>query len=256
MSAEQATVGLVLHTRAYGESDRIVTLLTEHFGKLSGIAKGARNSRRRFAGTLEPFVQVRVIFRQRSETTLAFLERCEFLNVFTTFTEDLEVYAAGTYVLELADRMVFGREAGGEVFRLVLRTFELLDAATPPEPLLRAFELHLLTLTGYAPAFDRCRGCGGPTSIGPVYLAIERGGLVCRSCIQPGEPVRPISTATAAVCHRLARGRLDEAAQLPGESLEEASRVAEHLLAQVLTAPLRSRRFLERIRVDSHDGLR
>jgi DNA repair protein RecO (recombination protein O) len=256
VSTEHTTAGLVLHTRAFGESDRIVTLLTEHFGKLAGIAKGARNSRRRFAGTLEPFVQVRVVFRQRSETTLAFLERCEFLNVFARFTEDLGLFGAGSYVLELTDRMVLGREAGPNVFRLVRQVFELLDGGTPPDPVLRAFELHLLAITGYAPAFDRCRGCGAPTSIGPIYLAIERGGIVCRTCGQTGEPVRPIATATAAACDRLARGRLDEANRLPGESLLEAGRVAEHLLAQVLTAPLKTRAFLERMRVDSRDGLR
>lgn len=256
MSVEQATAGLVLHARAYGESDRIVTLLTEHFGKLSGIAKGARNSRRRFAGTLEPFVQVRVVFRQRSETSLAFLERCEFLNVFKRFTEDLAIYGAGSYVLELTDRMVLGREAGREVFRLVLRVFELLDRGAPADPLLRAFELHLLTLTGYAPAFDHCRGCDTPTSAARVYLATERGGILCDRCCRTGEPVRPISTATAAACQRLALGSLDEAAQLPGESLVEAGRVIEHLLAQVLTAPLKTRGFLERLRVDSRDALR
>src|SRR5207247_7539818 len=79
---ELATSALVLRTRPYGESDRIVTLLTEQHGKLTGIAKGAKNSRRRFAGTLEPFVRIRAVFRQRTGTELAFLLRCEFLGVW------------------------------------------------------------------------------------------------------------------------------------------------------------------------------
>ena len=65
MPVEVATPGFVLHARPYGESDRIVTFITEKHGKLTGIAKGARNSRRRFGGTLEPFVHVRVVFQQR-----------------------------------------------------------------------------------------------------------------------------------------------------------------------------------------------
>jgi DNA repair protein RecO len=40
---ELSTPAFVLHARAYGESDRIVTLLTEQHGKLAGIAKGAKN---------------------------------------------------------------------------------------------------------------------------------------------------------------------------------------------------------------------
>ncbi|HJQ98647.1 MAG TPA: DNA repair protein RecO, partial [Candidatus Polarisedimenticolaceae bacterium] len=118
MHREIATPAFVLRTRAYGESDRIVTFITEEHGKLAGIAKGARNSRRRFAGTLEPFVRVRVVFRQRPTSDLAFLLRCELLGVWRGFTRDLDRFAAGAYVLDLTDRMVFGRESGREVYAL------------------------------------------------------------------------------------------------------------------------------------------
>src|ERR1700756_3888015 len=109
---EFSTSALVLRTRPFGESDRIVTLITEQHGKLTGIAKGAKNSRRRFAGTLEPFVRIRVVFRQRPTSDLAFLLRCELIEVLRQFTRDLDRFAAGSYVLELTDRMVLGRESG------------------------------------------------------------------------------------------------------------------------------------------------
>src|SRR5262249_39097517 len=154
---EIATPAFVLRTRPYGESDRIATFITEHHGKVTGIAKGAKNSRRRFAGTLEPFVHVRAVFRQRSTTDLVFLMRCELLGTFRTFTRDLDRFAAGSYVLELTDRMVFGRESGHEVYHLVEDALRLLDGQALCDPVLRAFELHLLAASGYAPALDRCR---------------------------------------------------------------------------------------------------
>src|SRR6185369_2515779 len=116
---ELATPALVLRTRPYGESDRIVTLITEQHGKLTGIAKGAKNSRRRFGGTLEPFVLIRAVFRQRSSSDLVFLLRCELIGTLRAFTRDLDRFAAGSYVLELTDRMVVGRESGKEVYTLV-----------------------------------------------------------------------------------------------------------------------------------------
>src|SRR5689334_18160524 len=87
---EVATPALVLRTRPYGESDRIVTLLTEQHGKVTGIAKGAKNSRRRFAGTLEPFVRIVAVFQHRSTSDLVFLLRCELLGVWRAFTRDLD----------------------------------------------------------------------------------------------------------------------------------------------------------------------
>ncbi|MBW2672896.1 MAG: DNA repair protein RecO, partial [Deltaproteobacteria bacterium] len=49
------TPAFVLHFLNYGEADRIVTLFTREFGKLKGIAKGARRSKKRFANAIEPF---------------------------------------------------------------------------------------------------------------------------------------------------------------------------------------------------------
>jgi len=255
---EIATEAFVLRARPYGESDRIVTLITETQGKLTGIAKGAKNSRRRFAGTLEPFVHIRTVFRQRPSSDLAFLVRCEFLGVFRRFTSDLERFAAGSYVLELTDRMVFGRESGRDVYRLVAEVLALLDAGMAIEPLLRAFELHLLAASGYAPALDRCRMCGTPVARAEtIYLAVERGGLLCRPCVPAGEAVRPIAPATATELARLAADPLARAAAGASvRTLVEAATVAEHLLAAVTSGPLRSRDFLARARVESPGALR
>ncbi|MCP6756869.1 DNA repair protein RecO, partial [Klebsiella pneumoniae] len=76
-----------LRWRAYGESDKIATFLTAEFGKLTGIAKGAKNSRRRFANSLEPLARVRVHFRQKPTATMAFLESCELLGSTAAFSD-------------------------------------------------------------------------------------------------------------------------------------------------------------------------
>jgi DNA repair protein RecO (recombination protein O) len=49
------TTGFVLRCLNYGESDLIVTFYSSDFGKLKGIAKGAKRSKKRFANVFEPF---------------------------------------------------------------------------------------------------------------------------------------------------------------------------------------------------------
>src|ERR1700675_2473168 len=51
----QSHEAIVLRSRPYGESDKIVSFLTADAGKLTGIAKGAKNSRGGFANSLHPF---------------------------------------------------------------------------------------------------------------------------------------------------------------------------------------------------------
>lgn len=251
MPIEITTPAYVLRTRPYGDLDVIATLLTESHGKVTGIAKAAKHSRRRFGGTLQPFVHVRAAFRQRPHADLVFLVRCELVEALGRYATDVDLFAAGSYVLDLVDHMTIGRESGHETYRLLHEALGLLHRGAPPEPLLRAFELHLLAASGWAPALDRCRGCGADLGGGDTaFLVVERGGLTCRRCVPVGEVVRPVAPATARLLARLATRPLDgatEAVPIPSE----ARMIAEHLLAAVATGPVRSRAFLARSRVDS-----
>ena len=48
------TEGIVLKYRNHGEADRIITLFTKHYGKITVIAKGVRKITSRRGGSLEP----------------------------------------------------------------------------------------------------------------------------------------------------------------------------------------------------------
>lgn len=253
MPVEIATPAFVLRTRPYGESDLIVTFITEQHGKLTGIGKGAKNSKRRFPGTLQPFLHVRIVFTQRPTSDLAFLLRCELIEALRGLTTDVDRFAAGSYVLDLTDRMVIGRESGAEVYTLVRDALGLLATGAPLDPLLRALEMHLLYASGWAPVFDRCRGCGAPADT-VLFLSVERGGLLCRRCVPVDQPVRPVGAETAALLTRIAAEPLAQARA--GRGLEEAARVTEELLTAVTSGPVRSRAFLARARVDSPTPLR
>ena len=61
------TWAIDIKTLDYGESDRIVTFYTSDFGKVKGIAKGAKRSKRRFSNALEVFTLSRLIFFDKKE---------------------------------------------------------------------------------------------------------------------------------------------------------------------------------------------
>jgi DNA repair protein RecO (recombination protein O) len=65
MRPSYATPAIVLRTRPFGESDKIVSFLTERFGKVTGIAKGALRSRKRFVNSLEPLAIINLRFQDR-----------------------------------------------------------------------------------------------------------------------------------------------------------------------------------------------
>src|SRR5438128_6630844 len=67
------TDALILRTYRLGESDRIVVFLTRDRGKKGGVAKNARQSRRRFGGALEPMTCGRVSYLERERRDLVAL---------------------------------------------------------------------------------------------------------------------------------------------------------------------------------------
>jgi DNA repair protein RecO (recombination protein O) len=243
------TPAFVLRTHAYGESDRIVTFITEDFGKVSGIAKGAMRSRRRFVNTLEPFVKVRLTFRARPRSDLAFVERCDILDVFLQFGSDLDRFACGSYVLELTDKMVMGREPGAEIFHLVETTLSALDAHGPSPSIIRAFELHMLGLAGYRPTLGVCCACGTTADrLRSALLVPSRGGAMCGQC-HPivGDP-NELAGATLAVLADLQEHPIDAAVTRTITHAAAAEGALETLISHVINRPLRSRAILSALR--------
>src|SRR3974377_2076186 len=68
---------LILRTYKLGESDRIVVFLTRDRGKKRGVARNARQSRRRFGGALEPLTHGRVGYLEHEGRELVHLQYVE-----------------------------------------------------------------------------------------------------------------------------------------------------------------------------------
>jgi DNA repair protein RecO (recombination protein O) len=97
-----ATEALILRTYKLGESDRIVVFLTRDRGKKRGVAKNARQSRRRFGGALEPLTYGRVGYVERERRDLVRLEYVEPLRS-PLAAADGEALGYVSYFAELLD---------------------------------------------------------------------------------------------------------------------------------------------------------
>ena len=73
------TDAIVLHTRKYGDSSKIVELYSKKFGKISVLAKGAYSIKSKFIGCLEPLSIIHISFYKKIRTELYLLKTCELL---------------------------------------------------------------------------------------------------------------------------------------------------------------------------------
>src|SRR4051812_17696123 len=111
------TDALILRTYKLGESDRIVVFLTRDRGKKRGVAKNARQSRRRFGGGLEPMTVGRVGYMERERRDLVRLEYVE-AHWSPMGATDVESIGYVSYFAELIDEWAQENDANEPLFRL------------------------------------------------------------------------------------------------------------------------------------------
>ncbi len=138
---------LILRTYALGESDRIVVFLTRDRGKKRGVAKNARQSRRRFGGALEPMTCGRVSYFERERRDLVRLNYVEQTRSPLS-ASDGEALGYVGYFAELIDEWAQEADPNEPLFRLGASMVEALAEGVPVEPLARYFEYWLLRLQG------------------------------------------------------------------------------------------------------------
>jgi DNA repair protein RecO (recombination protein O) len=178
------TLAIVVRTVDYGESDRVVTLLSRDRGKLSAIARGARKSRRRFGAGLGLFGIGEAGLSGRPGAELETLESFDVTRGFPHLPLDVAKLAHASYACELSRELVPPHQPEPALFDLLVALLAHLDAETPRAETLRVFELKVLETVGLRPALDRCGRCGDPAGLdeaGQVF-DVRRGGVVCGPC--------------------------------------------------------------------------
>jgi DNA repair protein RecO (recombination protein O) len=239
-------MAIVLRARVYAESDKIVTFLTAEMGKLTGIAKGARNSKRRFPNCLDPFTVVRVHFKVRPNASLVFMESCDLLRPPGSLADPVKL-AYGSYLLELVDLLTVEAQPVAGVYGLLDEALDVLRSGAATGGFLRSFELQLLHHTGFHPDLGACVRCQKPLSReDQAFFDSMRGSFVCSSCRQPGNDLLAIRTETLGVLQELRDQALAQARtrQLADATATEAAELIGHLLALHLPRPLRSVRLI------------
>jgi DNA repair protein RecO (recombination protein O) len=182
------TEALVLKSRRYRETSKIVTFYSEKFGKIKGVAKGARETKSKFGAALEPMTHVSIVLYKKEHRDLHMISQSEIVRLFPRLHSDLARITAGLFAVELIDAAMHDEEPNEPVFRLVIEIMSELDSATKNlENVLYFFRLHLLDLMGFKPDFQACVRCKKElVHLTPdnktIQFDVQAGGIVCRSC--------------------------------------------------------------------------
>lgn len=199
MSAREShkTAGFVLKSLSYGESDLIITFYSREFGKIKGIAKGAKRSKKRFANVFEPFSQADIIFSRKNRDVLALIESCDIIDHYAPIRQDLEKTLTASYFIDLADQFSPEGKSNELLFTLLADFLSWLTRENVSDAVIRFFEMRLLKIAGFEPALTACVRCKTPvTNGGTYYFYPKEGGIFCAACARPERYDQSVSAGT------------------------------------------------------------
>jgi DNA repair protein RecO (recombination protein O) len=183
MSRSYREQGIVLRTHKLGETDRIVTLLSQGRGKVRAVAKGVRRPGSRIGGRLEPYAHVELELHEGR--TLDIVRQVETVETHAVVRADDRLSAAASVMVELVDLVSSEGQRDIALF-LQLRAGLGALAAAPDEPgvFVDAFLLRAASIAGFPVFLGACARCRAP---GPhLHLSVVGGGTLCPNCAGEG----------------------------------------------------------------------
>ncbi|MBM4260659.1 MAG: DNA repair protein RecO [Deltaproteobacteria bacterium] len=247
MRPSLTTAAIVLRARLFGESDKIVTFLTEDHGKITGIAKGAKNSRRRFVNSLEPFAQVRLHFEDRPAGKLVFLLSAELQLAYKQLSQDLDRIAYAAYLIEITDGLIGEREENRRLFEHLRAGLCHLEESGPSLRFVSSYELKLLRLAGYQPILDHCKSCAAQDfTESQWYFSLMEGGVLCAACCGARKELVPLGASAVKMLTQLQdeNALAAEPVVLPARVVHEIRRTLSGFLQHHIDHEIKSAPFL------------
>ena len=210
---------IVLRSYPFREADLLVTLFTRVEGKVRGVARSAKNSKRRFGGALEPLTYVRAFYDVREGQELTRLDACEVLeSPMATEVGYARAVALG-HIAELLDELLPDREANDAIFRLTLSVLHVLVSPEIWMPV-TYFDLWLTRLVGFLPELTECTVCGRNLNGCQAYFHALADGLMCVEDKRLASS--EISSESRSLAAKMLRAPVNSFAEMPSPKAQSA----------------------------------
>ncbi|MCE1166127.1 MAG: DNA repair protein RecO [Bacteroidetes bacterium] len=151
------TDAIVLSGFKYGDTSKIVSVMSETSGKFSAIIKGARNSKSKIGGVFENINHISVIFTKKESRDLQLISKAECVSSFGRIKSDLDRLSAAYRMLELTSRSTYDYHASPEIYSLLKEfLYGLENSERNYEAVFLRYQMKLSVLLGIDP-FDGFR---------------------------------------------------------------------------------------------------
>lgn len=236
---------VVIRSMDYGEGNKIITLYTKEWGKVSVMARGAKKMKSRYSAITQLFTYGEYTYYKKGQ--MGNLNDGEIIRSHHLLQENIHKTAYAAYILEMIDRMLHELEGSSYLFEQLISTLDAIEEGKDPQVVTHLFEMKMLKFAGYTPVLDRCVSCD--TISDQPLLSTELGGLLCIKCKHNDMTAVELSFRTLKllrVFQQMDLKRLGKI-EVSDESKAELKQCMRHFMNTHVSGYWKSRNFLDQM---------
>ena len=171
--------GIVLAENNMGDYDKMLTILTPNFGKISCAAKGARKPKSALLAGTQLFCFSEYLMYQGTSTY--HVNSCETIEMFYKIRTDLDKLKYAIHLNKIVQDVTDENENCYNILQLYLNALYMIAETEKDRDLVVSiFKLRLLKILGFTPRVMECVNCKEKQNLS--YFSIRDNGFKCAAC--------------------------------------------------------------------------
>ena len=172
--------GFVLSEIPYGESSKIINVLTKEYGVIGIMCKGAKSLKNRYrVPTMKlSYSHFNIMYKENKLSTLV---SADVINPFKLVKSDILLVSFLAYLTELTSQVVKQSNDIENIYDDFIKTILKLEDGLDPIVLTNILEIKYLEYLGVLFNLDECVICGSKNNI--ATFDADKGGYICINCL-------------------------------------------------------------------------
>ena len=180
----EALEGITVFEKDYGETSKILTIITKEHGTISVISKGCKTTKSPLRSVSSKLIHG-VFHVYYKEGKLSILKSVDVIDRYKNIYADLKMISYASLLLELSSQVIKQND-DSNIYDILNAALKKIDEGYDPMIVSDIVSLKYLEYLGVMPSLDACSICGSNKSI--ATLSSDAGGYVCNNC-RTNEPI-------------------------------------------------------------------
>jgi len=169
--------GIIINAKNYGDTSKIIDILTKEYGIIGVIAKGCKSLKSNLRSVTDKLTYASFTIYYKKDK-LSILSEASVINNFSNIKKDIEKISYASYILDLTNQ-VYKQCEDNNLYNLLISSLIKINDNFNSLIITNILELKYLEYLGVMPNIDGCSICG---SKNVVTLSSDKGGYLCSKC--------------------------------------------------------------------------